>query len=65
MNGVCGQTDENVCQFPTDPPFTSAPAIDLTFPPTVSSTGTPLFSRFGSMVIVVPILLVLGGIDVV
>jgi hypothetical protein len=39
-NGICGSSDQTACpQFPTDPPFSSSPAIDLTFRPTMSGTA--------------------------
>jgi hypothetical protein len=64
VNGICGETDESVCQFPTDPPFTSAPALDLTAAPAVTNSAvTRHFSSIWS--VVVAMTLVRGCVDVV
>jgi hypothetical protein len=40
-NGICGSSNQSTCpQVPTDPPFTSVPAIDFTFPPSSTESGS-------------------------
>jgi hypothetical protein len=62
-NGICGETDDSICQFPTDPPATSAPAEDLAPVPSVTSAVSRSFSVIWS--VVVAVVFVLGGCDVV